>query len=154
MRAFLWAWCMSLLFSSYAVATEATSGDVIAVQDLHLTVPDGWRLRQDARDDGRIILGFEKGTEYVTIFVSQDQVDMHAMFANGSTIVRDVRTVPRQGLNWQMLETSKTYSSPTKTAYVASFAAEHQGYSYYGYSRGTSSTNALDDATQFLQNLR
>jgi hypothetical protein len=144
----------SLVQAPEAMAREAVAGDQIQVQDMTLTVPDGWRLRQDARDEGTIILGFEKGSEYVTLFVSQNAVDMRAMFVNGSTVVRDIRSAPRNTFDWRVLETSKTLSNPSRTTYVASFLATLNGNSYYGYGRGASSQTAMDNVNHFLNNLR
>ena len=136
-----------------ATARTAEGGDVIQLQDMQLTVPDGWSLRQDAKDDGSIILGFEKGAEYLTIYVKgQTGLDMRSIFVNGSTVVRDVRTLPRNSYNWKVLETSKSTSG--RTAYVASFLVEHNGASYYGYARAANSTAAMDVANAFLAELR
>lgn len=136
-----------------ALARSAAAGDVIQVQDMQLTVPAGWSLRQDAKDDGTIILGFERGAEYLTLYVKGvTGLDMRAIFNNGSTVVRDVRQMPRNSYNWKVLETSK--STTGRTAYVASFLTEHNGASYYGYARGASSQAAIDAATAFLTELR
>lgn len=142
--------CLSL--SASVLAREAGAGDVIGVQDMNLTIPDGWSLRQDAKDEGTIILGFEKGTSYLTLFVKQQPIDMRTVFVNGSQIVRDIRSQPRNSFDWKVLETSKTSSRATQ--YVASFLTTHNGNSYYGYSRGASSQAAMDNVNLFLQNLR
>jgi hypothetical protein len=138
----------------HAQAATATGGDTIAIQDLTLTVPTGWTLKQDAKDEGTIILGFAKGTQSITIFVKQaTDIDMKAMFAtNGATVVRDVRTVPYNGHTWNVLETSKRLGS--RTNYVASFLGQHEGHSYYGYSRGDASPAALQAVEAFLGELR
>jgi hypothetical protein len=145
---------VSLLLTPSAMAREASAGDVIGIQDMNLTVPDGWSLRQDAKDEGTIILGFEKGTEYLTIFVKQQVIDMRSVFVNGSQIVRDIRSMPRNSFDWKVLETTKSLSNPLRTSYVASFLAEHNGYSYYGYSKAASNQVAMDNVNSFLQNLR
>lgn len=145
---------LGLVAAPEAMAREAVAGDQIQIQDMTLTVPDGWRLRQDAKDEGTVILGFEKGSEYVTLFVSQRSVDMRAMFVNGSTVVRDIRSAPRNSFEWRVLETSKTLANPARTTYVASFLTTLNGNSYYGYGRAASSQNAIDCVNQFLNNLR
>ena len=61
----------SLFATAGAWAASAQAGDDIGVQDMVLTVPDGWKLHQDARDEGTIILGFSSGDEYLTLFVRQ-----------------------------------------------------------------------------------
>jgi hypothetical protein len=144
---------LALSFQGTALAATALGGDTIQLQDMVLTVPDGWALRQDAKDAGTIILGFENAAKYVTVYVKQQTgLDMRTLFVNGSTVVRDIRQVPRNRFNWKVLETSK--ANGTATAYVASFLSEHEGHSYYGYARGATSQEALDAVTLFLTELR
>lgn len=141
------------VFAGPAHAVTANAGDTIQIQEMMLTVPDGWSLRQDAKDQGTIILGFENGAKYLTIYVRQATgLDMRTIFVNGSTIVRDVRAVPRDRYTWNVLETTKAVTE--RTNYVASFLTEHNGYSYYGYARGASSADALESVTTFLNSLR
>lgn len=150
---FLWSAALGLALPAAAEARTAVQGDTIRLQEMVLTVPEGWSLRQDAKDDGMIILGFEKGAEYVTLFVKQETgLDMRALFVNGSRIVRDVRDVSRNEHAWKVIETSKQTSG--RTTYVAAFLTEKNGHSYYGYGRGNSSATALEAVTSFLQELR
>jgi hypothetical protein len=147
------ALAFTLLLGGTAHAANATAGDTIQVQDMTLTVPDGWSLRQDAKDDGTIILGFENGAKYLTLYVKhQTGLDMHQIFVNGSQIVHDVHAVPRNRYTWNVLETSKSLTE--RTNFIASFLTEVDGYSYYGYTRGTSSVDAMASVTSFLNSLR
>lgn len=147
------AFALAILLGTRAFGADAKAGDTIQVQDMVLTLPDGWSLRQDAKDEGTIILGFENGTKYLTLYVKhQTGLDMHQIFVNGSRIVRDVYAVPRNRYNWNVLETSKAVTE--RTNFIASFLTEVNGYSYYGYGRGASSADALETVTSFLNSLR
>lgn len=147
------ACALPLLAAEAALAAEAQAGDNIAIQDMVLTVPEGWSLKQDAKDDGTIILGFANGAEYLTIYVKQATgLDMRQVFVNGSTVVRDVRNMPRNRFTWKVLETSKATAS--RTNYVASFLTELNGFSYYGFSRSADGTRSMDNVSTFLTELR
>lgn len=144
---------LSWLAGQTAPAAPAAGGDNIAVQDMVLTVPEGWSLKQDAKDDGTIILGFAKGSEYLTLYVKRaTSLDMRQIFVNGSTVVRDVRNLPRNRFTWKVLETSKTAAN--RTNHVASFLTELNGYSYYGFSRSADGTRSMENVSTFLTELR
>jgi len=147
------ACALPLFAAEAALAAEVQAGDNIAIQDMVLTVPEGWSLKQDAKDGGTIILGFANGAEYLNIYVKQTTgLDMRQVFVNGSTVLRDVRNLPRNRFTWKVLETSKAAAS--RTNYVASFLTELNGYSYYGFSRSADGTRSMDNVSTFLTELR
>jgi hypothetical protein len=144
-------WSSASFASSFRVV-EARN-DIIQIQDMELAVPEGWTLQQDAEDQGTIILGFANQDEYLTFYVRQNaEIDMHEMFVNGSSIVRDVFEYPRTGYNWKAMQTEK--SSAKSTAYVSAFKTEHDGFTYFGYSRAGSAERSLEVVNTFLSNIR
>lgn len=142
-----------LLISPSAFSASATGGDTIQIQDMTLTIPPDWTLTQDAKDDGTILLGFANGPRYITLYVKHlTGINMRQMFVNGSQVVRDIRPESYNQRPWNILETSRAVSG--STTYVAAFLTELNGYSYYGYSRGSSSADAIGITSTFLTALK
>ncbi len=143
----------SVFLSTGARAIQASGGDVLQVQDLVLTVPEDWKLHQDAKDNGKIILGFSKGNVYTTIYLAEATgLDMNAIFVNDSEIEQAMREESFNAYSWKRLDTSKELSS-TKY-YISSFLLENEGYSYYGYTKATSLTESQTNAALFLDALK
>jgi hypothetical protein len=65
------AWSLFVLLT----AAFAVNAAPIAVQDMSLNVPAGWRLAQDARDNGTLILGFDNEDRYLSLYVRQNSLD-------------------------------------------------------------------------------
>ncbi len=152
---FAFAAALAAAAAGPAAARTATAGETIAVQDMQLTVPDGWRLSQDAKDQGTIVLGFKNGTEDLTLYVKgQTGMDMRSVFVNGSEVVSDVRNVARNRFTWKVLETRKSFTPRNTTYSIASFMTELNGATYYGYSRAGTQAKALENVTAFLGELR
>lgn len=138
--------------SSFAVEAAERSR-VIQIQDMQLALPGGWTLQQDAEDQGTIILGFASGDEYLTFYVrAEADLDMHATFANGSRIERDVFDYPRSSFAWKVMQTSKPSRSATN--YMSAFKTDFLGFTYYGYSRAMTAERSLEIINSFLTNIR
>ena len=156
MRRLLGVWCVWLLatVAPNVLATEVSGGDTVRIQDLTLTVPQGWQLKQNAKDEGTIILGFANGAEYFTMYVKQTTgLDMKRIFNNGTQIVRDTYNLDRNQYHWKLLDTSKPSFTDDAPKFVTSFLGEHQGFSYYGYTRVASQSRSAAIVSEFLGNL-
>ena len=146
---------LSLPASSLAVGGTDEEFATIRIQDMTLTVPAGWSLQQNAKDEGTIILGFAKDQEYLTIYVKQQTgLDMKRIFNNGTTVVRDIYQIDRNTYRWKGLDTAKQSLNVEASMYVTSFMTEHQGFSYYGYARTGSQARSGAIVNEFLTALR
>lgn len=139
----------------------AASG--LAIKELRLSLPQGWKMDQDALAGDTLLFGFANGSEYLTLYAkAKTGIEMKSIFVNGSTVVSDLRTEAKGRLQWKRLETSK--AAPTTVTgvgtgsikgmqYLSSFMAEHNGVTYYGYSRSADSAKAKANVEAFLSNL-
>ncbi len=121
------------------------------IKDIHLVMPDKWIINQDAVNGDTVILGIiPTNTAVYLTFYARDitGLEIKKIFANGSTVVNDVKTETIGPYAWQLLETSKD------SVCVASFLMEYKGKSYYGYARSAAGKDSLDAAKQFLGALK
>jgi hypothetical protein len=140
------------------VITPSPDG-VIVVQDMRLTMPAGWKIKQDAIDDGRIVLVIRNGTRALSLYVAKQAIDMRGTFAaNGAQVSKPERAENIAGRSWQRLDAVKNLSTGAKGfsggKNVAAFKTELNGATYYGYGTGASAAEAETAVTEVLGALR
>ena len=127
----------------------ATSGDQVKLQDMAFTIPEGWKVQQDAAARGTLILGLTKGNDYMRIYVRQGTgPDMQRTFANGAAITKTVYTQQLGGNTWKRMGTRMAPASNVR--YISAFCTEKNGYSYWGYAASITSGGAIPAAQALL----
>ena len=145
---------MGLLLATNGMARDAAPGDQIQIEDVVLTVPDGWYLKQDAKDVQTVILGFRNGEQSFALYARPGStLDMHDMFVNGSRIVEDVTRVPLRGFEWDVLKTEKS-AEDKSTQHVAAFKGVVNGNVVYGFAKADSRSSADTALMDFLDGMR
>ncbi len=132
-----------------AEGTLEVNGTSILLQDMKLTIPEGWTLHQDADQDGILILAFAHDEKYFRIYVKKgDLPEMRATFANGSKIIKDERVEHIGSLDWRRIDTAMDGVS------ISAFAATYKGHVYYGLGRASSQQPAENTVREFLALLK
>jgi len=139
--------------------TPPAQDGVLAVQDMRLAVPAGWKVRQDAVDEGRIVLVLRNGTRALSLYVGRLSVDLRTTFAStGSQVTKAERAESIGGRSWQRLDAGKNLNTGAKgfsgQKNVAAFKTDLNGTTYYGYGTGTTAAEAEAAVTEILGALR
>ena len=140
------------------VVTPEVAGTV-AIQEMHLTVPSGWSIKQDAADEQKLVVVLRNKTKALSIYVAKQTVDMKSMFAaSGSQITRAERQENIGGRTWLRQDSAKTLKTGARgfsgTKNVAAFKLELNGNTYFGYGTGDSSLEAEAAVSEILGALR
>ena len=134
--------------------TAVPTVQAINVEGVTFNLPDGWTVRQDARSNGVIIFGVEKGADYFQIYAKQGAaIDMKATFMNGATLVRDVARETHGSFNWNVLQ-SKRSRQGVGDVFVTSFMTTNGGSVIYGYSKGATAAASQSIVNGFLDQTR
>lgn len=135
--------------ASNPTGTIDIQGSTIQFQDLKLTVPAGWKLHQDALNDGTLIIAFEKDSEYFRLYARQGAAaTLQSIFVNGSQVVKAEREETIGSRSWKRIETQKNAVS------VAGFQTTYNGHTYFGFGRAGSVDAASAAATLFLGTIK
>lgn len=139
---------LSTLFKSRASAT---------IEDLQMELPPGWSLHQDVIDQGRLILGFVKGDEWVNLYVQRDSFgDLKSALSDEAKMVKAPWVEARGDFSWQLLTHSRMLPEAVGggNLYVTSFTMDYKGRHYYGYARAATEARSKDAAYAFLDRLQ
>lgn len=135
--------------TSNPTGTVNIQGSSIQFQDLKLTIPAGWKLHQDAINNGTMIIAFEKGDAYFRLYARAGAAaPMQGIFVNGSQVVKPERDESIAGRSWKRIETRKDSVS------VAGFMTTFNGHTYFGFGRSGSAEAASAAATEFLSSIK
>ncbi len=135
-------------------ASAKTHASQIVIQELELHIPEEWTLQQDAIDAATMIFTFNHGGQRLNIYAKKGtNLSMQETFVNGSTVLAEERVENFSGLNWQILET-KMSRRDKAVVHVAAFKTELNGFTYFGYSRSSTQSQALDSTRLFLESMK
>lgn len=142
-----------VLFGATVLGAAAYADDVpyANLVDVSLEAPAGFRLVQQAENDGTRFVIFESTDGIFAMYARPQQTAaMKTVFAVGATVVAE-REEQLGPLKWQLLETTaKAKDKPSNTYAVFSFRAEHRGVTYEGYARSKDKSKAEAIARQIL----
>ena len=137
--------------------TTVVGDGIRKVNGLTVTAPQGWAIKQEAVNDGIVIVGFGSGEKYFTIYSKKGSAgDIKSIFVNDSKVLAGPTTATIGAFQWNIVETTKESSGQggNGTSYVAAFMLENNGYSFYGFSRGKSSEEAKNAVETFLKEIK
>ena len=140
-------WGKPTLQSVLGSRAEAT------LEDLRFELPPGWSLHQDIADAGKLVLGFKKNLQYVTLFVAKPTFSsIQSYFTEDIQIVENSWTEPRGDFNWELRTTSRTLPESVGggIAYITSFRMDFKGKEYLGFAKGASAGESRDAAYAFI----
>ena len=142
---------LALLMLSLLTSPVFATTTSIQFEKVRFDPPTGWKVHQHAKDQNLVIMSLTNGTDQAHMYArGETQIDMKKIFANGSETIRDYTDYSANGITWRTLITKKTNRDINKTTFVASFLTERDGKSYYGYSRGTTESAAITNATALM----
>lgn len=126
-----------------------------SVEAFDIQLPQGWTLHQDFKDNGKLVLGFAKGDDYVRLFVSETPVQLRDLLTQDANIIDDKIVESRSGLEWRMISTRRVLPESVGggTNYALSFTASFEGKQYYGTATALTEARAKDNALAFLDRL-
>jgi hypothetical protein len=121
------------------------NGSKIKMQDITFTVPQGWKVRQDAYHEGTLILGITDGSQFLRVYVERgsSKTLQSRLINNSAQVVSQPQTKQLGIAQWSIMQSRKGQMQ------TAGFQTEKNGYVYWGFVTGTSASSAVLES--FLQ---
>lgn len=153
----------AMVFFGQAILGQATTlksalatRNQASVEAFDIQLPPGWSVHQDFKDNGKLVVGFAKGDDYVRLIVSADgEVSLRDLLTADAKIIDDKIVESRAGLEWQWIASQRVLPESVGggTVHVISFSSHFDGRQYYGVATALTETRAKDNALGFLDRL-
>lgn len=140
-----------LLFS-----TQSVFAKTIQLQEMRVSIPTGWNVTQEARDQETLFVSLEKGSSLISLYARPESLgEMQNWLSAENEVLSDAlpNCLPKTDFKWNFLRALKRAKNPTeKTYYVTAFKTELSGVTYFGYHRSEMDDGG-DEAGLFVQGI-